>query len=162
VRVPPEDKVLSFSALYGYDDVILHRYGADGAGRALAMARFGDHFMKLMPHDPRIAALHRYPARPVSCRAVMDEAVLHSSEVYKQLLDMADVEYSLVVNLPEENGSCTMMGVFRGKASTPFMEADVELFGELIPFVRNAINISERMAGIDVQRGWALAALDSI
>lgn len=162
VRVQPQDKALAFSALYGFDDVIMHRYGADGAGRAMALARFGDHFVKLMPHDPRIAMIHRYPARPVSCRALIDEAVLHGSEAYKQLLDVADVEYSLVVNLPEDNGSCTMMGVFRGKASTPFTAADVELFGELIPFVRHAINISERMAGIDVQKGWALAALDSI
>jgi DNA-binding NarL/FixJ family response regulator len=162
VRVQAQEKALAFSALYGFDDVIGRLYDADGAGPVMAMSRFGDHFASLMPHDPRIVMAERYPARPLSCRAVMSEAMLHESEVYKQLLDLADVEYSLVVNLPEENGSCTMMGVFRGKAGAPFSDADVEQFGELIPFVRHAVTISEQLASIDVQRSWALAALDSI
>src|SRR5262245_27969021 len=92
VRVQTQDKALAFSALYGFDDVIMRLYGADGAGPVIAMSRFGDHFVSLMPYDPRVAMSNRYPARPVSCREVMSEAMLHESEAYKQLLALADVE----------------------------------------------------------------------
>jgi DNA-binding CsgD family transcriptional regulator len=162
VRVHPQEKALAFSALYGFDDVIMRQYGSDGAGQEIALARYADHFVRLMPHDPRVALLQRYPGRPVSCRLDISESALHGSEAYKQLLDPADVEYSLVVNLAEDDGSSTMMGVFRGKASTHFTEADVALFGELVPFVKQAIRISEHLARIDVQKNRALEALDSI
>lgn len=162
VRVQPNYKALAFSALYGFDDVILRQYGADGAGQDIALARYADHFVRLMPSDPRIELIQRYPGRPLSCRLAIQPDVLHASEIYKQLLDVADVEYTLAVNLDEEDGSSVMMGVFRGKASTHFTEAEVELFGELIPFVRQAIRISEHLARIDVEKNRALEALDGI
>ena len=162
VRVQPRDKTLAFSALYGFDDAVLRIYGGDGAGRDIAFARYADHFVKLMPSDPRVALLERYPARPISCRLFIDEKALHGSEAYKQLLGPADVEFSLVVKLAEEDGSAVMMGVFRGKSSSHFNEADAEKFGTLIPFVKQAINISEHLARMDVQRSRALGALDTI
>jgi len=162
VRVRPQEKALAFSALYGYDDVLLRRYAADGAGQEIALVRFADHFVQLMPSDPRVALVQRYPGRPASCRLAISEDALHGSEAYKQMLDPADVEYSLVVNLVEDDGSSTMAGVFRGKAGTHFTEADVELFGELIPFLKQAIRISEHLARVDVQKNRALEALDSI
>jgi hypothetical protein len=64
VRVHPKENALAFSALYGFDDVILRNYGADGAGEETALARYADHFVRLMPHDPRVALLQRYPGRP--------------------------------------------------------------------------------------------------
>jgi DNA-binding CsgD family transcriptional regulator len=162
VRVQPQDRALAFSALYGFDDAVVRLYGSDGAGRDIAFARYADHFVKLMPSDPRVSILQRYPARPFSCRLALSDEELRGSEAYRQLLDPADVEYSLVVNLPDEDGSSTMMGVFRGKASTHFTEADVDLFGELVPFVKQAIRISEHLARVDVQRNRALQALDGI
>jgi DNA-binding CsgD family transcriptional regulator/PAS domain-containing protein len=162
VRVQPKEKALAFSALFGFDDVILRQYGADGAGHDLALARYADHFVTLMPSDPRIGLLLRYPGRPLSCRLAISEEVLHASQAYREILDVADVEYTLAVNLDDEDGSSTMMGVFRGKASTHFTEAEAELFGELIPFVRQAIRISEHLARIDVEKARALEALDGI
>ncbi|HEY1245276.1 MAG TPA: helix-turn-helix transcriptional regulator [Hyphomicrobiaceae bacterium] len=162
VRVQVRERALAFSALYGFDDVILRRYGADGAGQDLALARYADHFVRLMPSDPRIGLLQRYPGRPLSCRLAISEKVLHASQAYREILDAADVEYTLAVNLDDEDGSSTMLGVFRGKASTHFTEAEAELFGELVPFVRQAIRISEHLARIDVEKARALEALDSI
>jgi DNA-binding CsgD family transcriptional regulator len=115
-----------------------------------------------MPSDPRIEVIQRYPWRPFSCRLALSEQSLHESQAYKQLLDPADVEYSLAANLPEEDGSSIMIAVFRGKASTHFTEAEMSLFGELIPFVKQAIRISEHLARIDVQKNRALEVLDSI
>jgi DNA-binding CsgD family transcriptional regulator len=55
-----------------------------------------------------------------------------------------------------------MMAVFRGKAGTHFTETEVDLFGELVPFVRQAVRVSEHLARIDVEKNRALEALDSI
>lgn len=162
VRVAAQEKGLAFSALYGFDDLVLRHYGGDGADRDTAFARYAAHFVRLMPADPRIELLQRYPTRPFSCRLAIKEDVLHSSEAYKQILDIADIEYTMCVSLPEENGSSTMMAVFRGKSSSHFTEADVERFGELVPFLRHAVSISERLADTDIQKTQALAALDSI
>jgi DNA-binding CsgD family transcriptional regulator/PAS domain-containing protein len=162
VRVPAQERTLAFSALYGFDDVVLRLYGGDGAGRDLAFGRFADHFARLIPSDPRMAMLERYPARPLSCRLHIGAEAMHRSEAYKQLLDIADVEYSLAVSLPEENGATTMVGVFRGKAARHFDEADVARLGELVPFIRHAVSISEHLARVDIQQSWALAALDTL
>jgi DNA-binding CsgD family transcriptional regulator/PAS domain-containing protein len=162
VRVQPNEAALAFSVLYGFDEPILRLYGGADADRDLALARYAAHFIKLMPSDPRISLLQRYPSRPLSCRLSIAEDVLHRSDAYKQILDPADVEYSLVVALPEEDGSSTMMGVFRGKSATHFHEHDVELFGQLVPYVKQAIKISEHLARLDMQKNRALEALDNI
>src|SRR5215510_6665860 len=59
VRVQPHEKALTFSALYGYDDAVLRLYGRDGAGLDIALARQADHFVRLMPSDPRVEMLQR-------------------------------------------------------------------------------------------------------
>lgn len=161
VRVQPHDKTLAFSALYGFDDAVLRLYGGPG-GRDGAFARYAEHFVRLMPSDPRIRLLERYPGRPLSCRLLLREEDLRGSDAYRQLLDPADVEYSLVVNLVEDDASAIMMGVFRGKASTHFTEPEVESFGQLVPFVRQAIRISEHLARVDTQKSRALQALDTV
>jgi DNA-binding CsgD family transcriptional regulator len=162
VRVHPRDHVLTFSVLYGYDDVVLRLYGDGGADFGTAFARYQRHFGELMPTDPRVRFLEQYPNRPLSCRLAISDAELHGSKSYQELLKHADVEYSLVVSLPEEDGSLIMFGVFRGKAGTFFTEQEVETFGELIPHVKQAVAMSERLARIDFANRVALEALDSV
>lgn len=113
VRVQPENHALTFSVLYGYDEQICRLYGGDGL--ATSFRRFERHFGELMPTDPRVQLVERFPSRPFSCRLAFSEAELHNSRVYRELLSPAGVEYSLVVSLPEDDGSLIMMGVFRGK-----------------------------------------------
>ncbi len=78
------------------------------------------------------------------------------------MLDVADVEYSLVVSLREDDGSLIMLGVFRGKQSSHFHEDDVATFGELIPYLKQAIRLSEHLARINFANRIALDALDAI
>src|SRR5262245_56501029 len=132
VRVNPRDHVLSFSALYGFDDIIRRLYGQDGEDLDMALRRFEVHFGQLMPTDPRVRFVEQYPSRPLSCRSAISSAELHASQMYQELLRPADVEYSLVVSAPEDDGSLIMFGVFRGNRSRSFNDHEVEAFGELI------------------------------
>jgi DNA-binding CsgD family transcriptional regulator len=162
VRVQPHERVLSFSALYGYDDVIRRKYGGDGVDLPSALARFEQHFTQLMPTDPRVRFLEQYPSRPLSCRSAISDAELHSSKVYKDMLKDADIEYSLVASAPEDDGSLIMFGVFRSRRSTYFTECETEAFGELIPHVKEAVSLSEHLARVDVANRLAFEALDGI
>lgn len=162
VRVQPHDHALTFSVLYGFDDEMRRLYGGDDADLPASFRRFERHFGELMPTDPRIRLIEKYPSRPFSCRLAISESELHNSRVYRELLSRAGVEYSLVVSLPEDDGSLIMMGVFRGKQSTHFKQQDVETFGELIPHVKQAVALSERLARVDLVNRIAFEALDGI
>jgi hypothetical protein len=52
--------------------------------------------------------------------------------------------------------------VFRGRDSTHFMAQEVELFGELIPHVKQAVALSGRLARVDFANAVALEALDAL
>jgi len=162
VRVHPRDHVLSFSVLYGFDNDIRKLYGGDGVDLRTAFTRYEQHFGQLMPSDPRVQFLEQYPNRPLSCRSAISDAELHSSKMYQEVLARADVEYSLVVSVPEDDGTLIMFGVFRGKQSTYFNEHEVEAFGELIPHVKQAVALSEHLARVDLVNRIAFEALDGI
>jgi DNA-binding CsgD family transcriptional regulator len=162
VRVNPSEHVLSFSVLYGFDRVIESLYGRDGTGLSTSFTRFEQHFSQLMPTDPRVRFLEQFPNRPLSCRSAISDAELHASRMYQEVLAPADVEYSLVVSVPEDDGSLIMFGVFRGKASALFCEHEVEAFGELIPHVKQAVTISEHLARVDLVNRIAFEALDGL
>ncbi len=161
VRVLPRDNSLNFSALYGYDDELLGAYGDEG-GLSGAIARYQQHFMQLMPTDPRVRILERYPGRPLSCRLQISEAELHASKIYQEMLKVGNVEYSLIVSLPEDDGSLIMLGVFRGKNATHFDEADVAVFSEIIPHLKQAVRVSEHLAETSFKARAARDALDTL
>lgn len=160
VRVQPRNSLLNFSALYGYDADIRRMYTTDDL--SLATQRFERHFAELMPTDPRVRHLERYPSRPLSCRLEIDEAELHGSQIYRDMLVHADVEYSLLVSLAEDDGSLIILGVFRGKETSHYTHDDVATFGEIIPHLKQSIAISEHLAGVRFEAGTALGALDSV
>jgi DNA-binding CsgD family transcriptional regulator/PAS domain-containing protein len=162
VRAQPHERALSFSVLYGYDEFVRKRYDAADGGWNAALARFERHFSELMPTDPRVQVVTRFPSRPFSCRLAFDAAELHRSEMYRDILAPADVEYSMVVSIPEDDGTLIMYGVFRGRQSTWFKEREVEAFGELIPHVKQAVALSERLARVDLVSRIAFEALDGM
>jgi len=160
-RFQPTEHALTFSILYGFDEAMLKMFG-NAQGLRGALICFEQRYAQLMPFDPRARFVERYPSRPFSCRQVITEEELHSSKVYKDLLDPADVEYTLGVNLPEDDGSQIIIGIFRSKKSTFFKEREVELFGELIPHIKQAVALSEHLARVDFSNRAALEALDSV
>jgi DNA-binding CsgD family transcriptional regulator/GAF domain-containing protein len=162
VRVQPQDHVLSFSVLYGYDEAMLRMYGNGSRDLKAALARFEEHFEKLMPSDPRVRLIEQYPSRPLSCRLALTDEEIRNSRVYRELLQHGNVEYSLVVSVPEDDGSLILLGVFRGRESTFFKEEEAALFGELIPYVKQAVALSEHLARADFSKRLALEALDAL
>lgn len=160
VRVQPRNGLLNFSALYGYDAHLLRVYQTDDI--QLATQTFERRFAELMPTDPRMRWLELYPSRPLSCRLEIDEAELRGSQIYRDMLCKADVEYSLVVSLAEEDGSLIMLGVFRGRDTSHYTHDDVATFGEIIPHLKQAITVSEHLAGVRFDADSALGALDSV
>jgi DNA-binding CsgD family transcriptional regulator len=160
LRVQPNERALTFSLLYGYDQAMLRRYGGDGV--PAAFARFERHFCQLMRTDPRIRLVERYPSRPFSCRLSISEAELHRSPIYRNLLRHIDVEYTLGVSIPEEDDSLILLGVFRGNQSTHFKEQEVELLGGLVPYLKQAVTLSEHLARVDFANRTALEALDTV
>jgi DNA-binding CsgD family transcriptional regulator len=162
LRVQPHEQALSFSVLYGYDDFVRRHYASDGADLRTALTRYEQDFQRLMPTDPRMRLGEQYPSRPFSCRLAISDAELHGSRIYREHLTYADVEYSLCVSLPEDDGSLIMMGVFRGKQGTRFDEEDVEQFGELIPHLKQAVTLSEHLARLSAATRMAFEALDGV
>jgi DNA-binding CsgD family transcriptional regulator len=162
LRANPRERALTFSVLYGYDDFVRRMYGGDGVDFPTALARYEQHFTQLMPTDPRVRLIEQYPSRPLSCRLLMSDADLHGSRMYREHLIHADVEYSLCVAMPEDDGSQILMGAFRGRQSTFFKEHEVEAFGELIPHVKQAVALSEHLARVDFVNRVAFEALDGI
>jgi hypothetical protein len=67
---------------------------------ATALARYELRFAQLMPTDPRVRFIERFPSRPLSCRMELGEAESRSSRMYRDILRPAGVEYSLVVKFP--------------------------------------------------------------
>lgn len=160
VRVQPRDFRLNFSALYGYDAILKRVYGTNDL--KLATQLFERHFAELMPTDPRMRFVEQFPSRPLSCRLQIAEAELHDSQIYRDMLHVADVEYSLVVSLAEDDGSLIVLGVSRGRHSSHFDHDDVATFSELIPHLKQAVAVSEHLSAVRFDADTAIGALDSL
>src|SRR5262245_24334899 len=82
---------LSFSIVHGYDWSPAH------------MQRYES----LMSEDPRIPYFASNPFKPVHCRMSLTDEQLHASRVYREVLSVGGVEYSLGVNLIEDGRALT-------------------------------------------------------
>lgn len=121
-------------------------------------------FHKEFPDDPRIVAIGRFPGKPLSCRLAIGEETWHQSNVYKEMVKHGvDLEYSLFVGLPEENGCMTALGIIRGKDSgQAFTQDDCDTLSELIPHLKRAIDLQKRLTIADFSHRTALEMVDHI
>ena len=137
---------LSFSVVSGYDWSPAH------------MQRYE----RLMAEDPRIPYFSANPFRPVHCRMSLTDEQLHESRVYREVLSVGGVEYSLGVNLVEDNRTLTYFLVLRDRSQPSFTEADCELMGALVPHLRRALKLQGELARIATERSAAFSALDDM
>jgi len=140
------DNRLAFSMQYGYDNISLTKL---------------EQLAHLFPDDPRIAYAMRHAGMPVTCRQCVDEETLHASRVYKEFLGPAGVEYTMGVHFMDESMGYAL-SVMRGPESQPFTRADSELFGELVPSVKRAIELHKRLAMLDFEKRMALETFDTM
>jgi DNA-binding CsgD family transcriptional regulator len=137
---------LSFNIVHGYD------WSAEHFRR----------YESLMGEDPRIPYFSANPFKPVHCRMSLTDEQLHASRVYREVLSVGGVEYSLGVNLVEDNRTLTYFIVLRDRTQSPFNESDCELMAALIPHLDRALKLQRDLGLIEFGRSAAFDTLDSM
>jgi DNA-binding CsgD family transcriptional regulator len=136
------------------DYVVLHDPNWD----AVSVGRYA----ALMDEDPRMPAFRGNPCRPVHCRMVVPQERLHASRTYNEALKPLDIEYTMVVGLPESPGVTRYLGVTRARSGDPFDATECELLGELVPHLRRVFairHVLERQSQQQVTARWILERL---
>lgn len=136
---------LSFSVVHGYDWSVEHL----------------QRYEMLMSEDPRLPHFSSNPFKPVHCRMALTDDELHASRVYQEVLSVGEVEYSLGVNLVEDNRALTYFLVLRDRTQPPFTDHDCELMTLLIPHLNRALKLQRDFELIEFGRNVALDTLDS-
>jgi DNA-binding CsgD family transcriptional regulator len=137
---------LSFSIVHGYDWSPTH------------LLRYEE----LMGEDPRLPYFSANPFRPVHCRMSLSDEQLHASRVYREVLSVGGVEYSLGVNLVEDTRTLTYFLVLRDRTQSQFTDADCELMSSLIPHLSRALKLQRDLGLVSIERNAAFDALDNM
>ena len=116
----------------------------------------------LMGEDPRLAAFAQRPFLPMHCRMIVSDEELHASRLYREVLAPDGVEYSLGVNLVEEQQSTTFFILQRRPDRPQFGDAEVAGLAEMVPHLRRVLRLYRRFADFDRSRLAALEALDQV
>jgi DNA-binding CsgD family transcriptional regulator len=137
---------LSFSIVHGYDWSAAH------------MQRYES----LMSEDPRIPHFSANPFKPVHCRMSLTDEQLHASRVYREVLSVGGVEYTLGVNLVEDNRSLTYFLVLRDRSQPAFTDRECELLELMIPHLNRALKLQRDLGLVEFGRSVAFDTLDSM
>jgi DNA-binding CsgD family transcriptional regulator len=137
---------LSFNIVHGYD------WSAEHFQR----------YESLMHEDPRIPHFSANPFKPIHCRMSLTDEQLHASRVYQEVLSVGGVEYSLGVNLVEDNRSLTYFLVLRDRTQAPFTDRDCDVMAILIPHLNRALKLQRDLGLIEFGRNAAFDTLDSM
>jgi DNA-binding CsgD family transcriptional regulator/PAS domain-containing protein len=106
-----------------------------------------DRFLELSQHDPR-ASWQRFKA--IHCRQVVSDEVLHASEMYRQVLGPAGVEYSMYFIVDLGDQLMCVLSVMRGPEGEPFTDENCAEFSRFVPHVQRATTMFatfERLRG---------------
>ena len=98
-----------------------------------------------IPDDPRFQYGLANAPKPIHCRMAVTTEELHATEIYKQLLAPAGIEYSAAVMLPLEDGLMTFLALFRTQADPVYTDEDCALLGEFVPHLKRAIGIFKKL-----------------
>lgn len=141
-----ENHSLSFSRVVGYewDDDHYRRYD------------------ELMPSDPRLAHFTNNPFKPIHCRMQLTDEMLHGSKIYKEVLSPGGVEYTMGVNLVEEQKSISYFLALRNRNQPQFDEADCAVLDQLTPHLKRAVQLQRDFGSIDFERNIAADTLDGM
>ncbi len=135
---------LSFSRLHGYD------WDEDHYRR----------YDELMHEDPRLPHFTNNPFVPIHCRMNVTDDALFASRVYQEVLAPGGVEYSLGVNLREEDQTLSYFLALRNRSQSRFGGAECGLLQELIPHLNRALWLKRDLTTIDFERNIASDTLD--
>jgi DNA-binding CsgD family transcriptional regulator len=125
------------------------------------LARFLPRYIALTPSDPR-TAMSATPFKAVHCRQFVSDKVLRASEIYKQALEPAGVEYAMGITVPIEQDMGCMLSVMRGPHHLSFTTEDCADFGRLAPHVGRAVTMHGAFQRCREELRMVKALLDSV
>lgn len=137
---------LCFSLLHGYDWSVEHirRYES------------------LMGEDPRLEYFSRNPFKPVHCRMALTDEQLRSSRVYREVLSVGQVEYSLGVNFGDSDRALSYFLILRDASMPPFSQEDCEKLSAMIPHLARALRLQRELETMASEKQVGFSALDSM
>lgn len=137
---------VSFSLVHGYDWSTEHY----------------EKYEAMIGEDPRIPYFNSNPFKPMHCRTYMSEEVLHDTRVYKEILSVGGVEYTLGINLLDHDQAMTYFLALRNKSQPAYGEEECELLSELYPHLHRAIKLQKELGKLDFERNATADALDGM
>jgi DNA-binding CsgD family transcriptional regulator len=134
-------------------------YGNDPAERQAGTIQ---RFVTLRHCDPRLGYSFDHPNKPFHCRQVVSSETLHASQSYQEVLRPNGVEYSLLVTFRESPDGFTGLAFMRGASDNVFDQNDVDDMGRLVPHLRRALSIQDRLATMDQRIQASYRVLDAL
>lgn len=119
-------------------------------------------FVSLRNCDPRLGYSFDHPNKPFHCRQVVSSETLHASQSYQEVLRPNGVEYSLLVTFRESPDGFTGLAFMRGASGSVFCQNDVDDMGRLVPHLRRALSIQDRLASMDQRTQASYRVLDAL
>jgi DNA-binding CsgD family transcriptional regulator len=92
-------------------------------------------YRALSPTDPR------HPPKtfkPYHCRQLVSDDGLHSTAIYREVLEPVGIEYSLAVQINLDDGTICSLSVMRGPAQSAYTAEDCDDLGRFVPHVARA------------------------
>ena len=120
-------EALSFIKIWGVDEELL--------------ARLTPRYLALSPRDPRLLGFQAVRYKAMHCRQVVSDAALRASDIYKEVLAHAGIEYSMMFTVPIGDEMLCNLSVMRGPDRVVFTDDDCIDFGRFAPHVARAIGM---------------------
>jgi DNA-binding CsgD family transcriptional regulator len=116
-------------------------------------------YRELTAQDPRLSFV-RFKA--VHCRQVVSDETLHASEMYKQVLAPAGIEYSMYFQVHIGEEAICVVSVMRGPDQDAFTEENCNDFSRFVPHVHRAIILHDTFSRTRREIEAARAAIDGV
>lgn len=98
----------------------------------------------------------------VPSEAVVPEQELIKTEFYAEYLRPQDLRHGLSCHLVAANDDIFRLGLIRSKRIGPFEDPELKLIARLRPHLQRAIDVSQQLEGVRLQRAAGLEALDRL
>lgn len=113
--------------------------------------------------DPRLHLVMNMPVgMTFACHHHFDDTFVSQSEFYNDFLLRNNARFVTGCRLFESGGATAIFGLHRNRRQGPFEAAEMELLERLLPHLKRAIIIRERLRAAEVKWATNRAALDRL
>lgn len=125
------------------------------------MQRYAEHYTYVNPWMKRVEG-HLPEGSIQNSSDVITDAELQRTEFYADWLRPQGLGYALGGAVLVRGSRCAMFSLLRPERAGPYREADTVLMRQLMPHLRRACGLHQRLAALQAQRCGVLAALDRL